>query len=136
MATCTHRTVVDIPRSALHLGAGVLALRLADARGLEVAMASTADGPGTLPGWHNILGTGANLSLTTVNTAHGRNLALAASFRCCGGALGGAIYAEDNENVSFENCTFARNYARGNATHVEQAVHLWAHMITAETTGM
>ena len=98
-------------------------------------MASTADGLGTLPGRHNILGTGANLSLTAT-TAQGRNFALAASFRCCGGALGGAIYAEDNENVSFENCTFARNYAWGNATHVEQAVHLWAHMITAETTGV
>ena len=97
-------------------------------------MASTATGPGALPGWHTFLGS-ANLSLTA-DTQTGRNFALAASVRCCGEALGGAIYAEDSEKVSFEDCTFARNYAWGNATHVEQAVHLWARGITAETTGV
>ena len=148
MATCTHRTVVDIPRSALLIGAGLGQLRLADACGLEVASASTATGPGALPGRHIISGTGANLSLT-MDTPTGRNFALAASFRCCGEALGGAIYAEDSENVSFKDCTFARNYAiapttnalslsrvnlenetGSEATHMEQAVHLWARRIT------
>ena len=98
-------------------------------------MASTATGPGTLPGHHIIPGTGANLSLTA-DAPTGRNFALAASFRCCGEALGGAIYAEDSEKVSFVDCTFARNYAWGNGTHVEQAVHLWARGMTAETTGV
>ena len=111
-------------------------------------MASTATGPGTLPGHHIIPGTGANLSILP-NTARGQDYSLVAGFRCCGEALGGAIYAEASENVSFEDCTFARNYAiapttnalslsrvnlenetGSEATHMEQAVHLWACRIT------
>ena len=116
-------------------------------------MASTATGPGTLPGRHIIPGTcpgtGVKLSFAA-NTARGQNFSLAAGFKCCGEALGAAIYAEASENVNFEDCTFARNYAiattdalslsrvntrnetGGEATHMEQAVHLWARRITTE----